>query len=80
MPEVADQFRRDDDDTRRVKDMNLLRAHVNQLAEHFDAVEIIVTRDTGPKNGSEFACMGVGNWYARYGMVQAWLKNENKHL
>jgi len=70
----------DDDDEMRRKDLGAIEAHAMQLSEQFDAVEIICTRDNGKKNGTVHVSSGVGNWYARYGAVRAWLKSEENRM
>ena len=54
----------------------LVRRHIAQLAEHFDTVQIFCTKSEG-KNTVQWKD-GVGNWYARYGQVSAWLAEEKR--
>lgn len=66
----------DDDDDTRDRDLELIRSHAAQLAEHFDAVQIIVTRHDpagGGGGGTVMADHGEGNWFARYGSVREWV-------
>lgn len=42
------------------------------LAEHFDAVEIFVSRHDG-SGGTRTIAKGSGNWHARLGIVREWL-------
>lgn len=55
-------------------ELELLERHINALAEHFDTVQIFVTRmDEKNSDNTVNACRGAGNWFARYGQVQEWL-------
>ncbi len=59
-------------------DRQQVSAHIasiaSQLGEHFDAVQILATRMAPEGGGTErFAC-GSGNWYARQGMAQHFIK------
>lgn len=48
---------------------------LNQLSEHFpDGVQILATRMAPEGKGTERFFMGSGNWYARQGMAQAFIK------
>lgn len=54
--------------------MQIIEVHVNQLMEHFDTVQIFVTRhEPATLNGTVRADLGGGNWYARYGQAKEWL-------
>ena len=44
----------------------------NRLAEHFDSVQILVTRMS--EGNTRFIHRGVGNWYARRGMAHAFIQ------
>ena len=50
-----------------------------QLGEHFDTVQIFVTRhESGDKGGTLHNEAGVGNWYARYGQVREWVMQQEE--
>lgn len=49
------------------------------LAEHFDAVEILVTRRDGDGSTRTIA-KGCGNWHARLGVVREWLLNTEEQI
>ena len=51
---------------------------VSFLAEHFDSVQILATRCEGTETES-YAC-GVGNFMARMGQVQEFLRREELRL
>jgi len=53
---------------------DLLEMTAAKLAEHFDAVEIMVSL----QNGEDTRCFeqGAGNYYARLGMAQEFLGND----
>lgn len=73
---VDDEVKRhaDCDKTRKLK---ILDSHASQLAEHFDSVQIIVT-DFCPQTGTGSMEVGRGNYYARYGSVREWMRDEDR--
>lgn len=79
MPELKN-CQQDPEDQQQTRDLEIIRAHAIQLSEQFDSVQIICTRDNGPKNSTIHAAHGSGNWYARYGSVDAWMKAENNRM
>lgn len=48
--------------------------HCHQLIEHFDAVQILVSLPDEGGTGSIYS--GRGNWYARQGMAQDFVKQD----
>lgn len=54
-------------------EIKLLEEHVNLLMEHFDSVQIFVTRKSDDAEGTVNANKGDGNWFARYGQVKDWI-------
>ena len=67
------------DDERQERDLKELQRHAVQLTEHWDVVQIITSRfnaDGGTSNGA----WGAGNWYARYGMLKAWVVREEEQF
>lgn len=54
----------------------LLERHVAALREHFDAVQIFVSRFDGEKNETMVLHEGHGNYCARTGQVKDWLDEE----
>ena len=50
------------------------------LIEHFDSVQILVTRhcDDGTRDTAAFEC-GLGNLYARLGQVREWLRIQDQY-
>lgn len=56
------------EDLRRIDDA------VKMLTEHFDAIQVFVTRhESGELGGTVRVSKGVGNWYARYGQIKHWI-------
>lgn len=49
----------------REQDMARVQKALDLLSEHFDTVQIFVTRHED--GGTRAANLGSGNWYARYG-------------
>lgn len=43
------------------------------LIEHFEAVQILVSRQAPQNEGTERYFLGAGNWFARKGMAQDFL-------
>lgn len=64
----------------RETDMKMVEKAVNELGDHFDSVQIFVSRyDSGQEDGTVNINIGVGNWYARYGQVMEWcIKQEER--
>lgn len=65
----------------REQDLKMVRQHLDQLGEHFDAVQIFCTRYNPNKvegcdeDGSTTRVnIGTGNWFTRYGHVMYWLE------
>lgn len=51
-----------------------LKKAIHDLGEHFEAVQIFVsTHQPAEVGGTVHACVGVGNWYARYGQIREWV-------
>lgn len=48
------------------------------LGEHFDAVEILVSRHDA--DGTRTVAKGCGNWHARLGVVREWLVNTEEQI
>lgn len=61
-------------------DMALLKKAAGQLMEHFDTVQIFVTKQCDGADGTVNANWGCGNWFARYGQVNGWLIYQNGTL
>ena len=61
----------------RDRDLELVKQHVEQLGEHFDSVQIFVTRhEAGELDGTININTGAGNWFARYGHIRNWINTE----
>ena len=58
-------------------DMDILQSHVNRLMEHFDSVQILVTRLKHDGSTMSGAC-GAGDVYARIGKTRDWLVREDE--
>lgn len=62
----------------RAEEHAIVRQHIDQLAEHFDTVQVFVTRVT---QGGEYTVRidtGTGNWFARYGQIRQWVEMEDE--
>jgi hypothetical protein len=57
----------------------LVKRHVTELGEHFDAVVLLVTMKDGAETKAGY--FGCGNWYARYGMAMEFVRDlDNRNL
>ncbi len=61
------------------KEAEMLRKHCEALSEHFDSVQIFVTRHDPSKDGTVAIHYGLGNWYSRYGQVFEWLGKQDEY-
>lgn len=66
-------------------DMQRLKLAAEALGEHFDTVQIFVTRhEPEVEDGTINAAWSVGNWFTRYGQVREWLikadERTRKHI
>ena len=52
----------------------VLEAKTAELMEHFDTVQIVVTRHNRQDETTDMMSRGRGNLYARYSSVEAWLE------
>lgn len=62
------------------RDMALLKKAAGQLMEHFDTVQIFVTKQCEGAGDTVNANWGCGNWFARYGQVRGWLVYQESNL
>lgn len=61
------------DEPTRAADLALVQKHIDALGEHFDSVQIFVTRHAeGELGGTVSINLGSGNYFSRYGHVHAW--------
>lgn len=62
------------------KDQDVLRvrAAIDSIIEHFDAVQVFATRSDGTTDGTIVVALGQGNWCTRYGMIQDWIIKEDE--
>lgn len=59
-------------------ELQIVKDATAQLGEHFDSVQIFVTRfepgpDDDPNAGTVNIDFGSGNWFARFGQVENWV-------
>lgn len=60
-------------------DMNRVNAACEALGEHFDTVQIFVTRhDAYERDGTVSIALGRGDWFSRYGKVQEWMIRQDE--
>lgn len=60
------------------RDIDMVKRHVAQLSEHFEAVQVFVTRSS--EEGTVNCHLGAGNWFARYGQVKLWTAKEEREF
>jgi len=59
------------------KEYQLVKKACQELGEHFETVQIFVSRhEQGIEDGTLDASWGVGNFFARYGQIRFWLKQQ----
>lgn len=55
-------------------DLDRVKAACESLGEHFDSVQIFVTKhEPEVEDGTVNIAWSVGNWFTRYGQVREWL-------
>lgn len=60
-------------------DKELICRTARSLAEHFDSVQIFVSRHQPAElDGTMRVSIGTGNWYSRYGQIVEWVNMENE--
>ena len=59
------------------RQIELVQRATAQLMEHFDSVQIFVTKNCG-KGSTLSMKYGDGNWFSRYGQVRLWLMSEEE--
>ncbi len=63
------------------EDEAIVRQHVQQLVEHFDTVQILVSRHMpAEKDGTVSIDQGAGNWFARRGQARDFILNGDEHV
>lgn len=61
------------------QDMDIIKKACQELGEHFDSVQIFVTRhEAGECNGTICINYGSGNSMARYGQVKDWTVKQDE--
>lgn len=60
--------------------MNRVKSMCKELLPHVDTVQIFVTKHDGSEIGTTQMTWGEGNFFARYGQIDQWLKNEDTYL
>lgn len=65
------------DEKQQIQD--LVKRHAAQLGEHFDSVQIFVTRHRGEDTTTAAYEYGAGNFLARFGQVVEWLSIQDQY-
>lgn len=61
--------------------VKMLDDHCNKLMEHFDSVQIFVTRNEQARaDGTLQVNRGAGNFYTRYGQLREWSLYEDARI
>lgn len=60
------------------EEREMIKCAAEKLGEHFDSVQIFVSRHNDNKTGTSRFQTGVGNWFARYGHIHHWLMLQNE--
>lgn len=62
------------------RDTELVQRAAEQLGEHFDTVQIFVSRHMPAEADGTFTTQwGVGNWFARAGQIAEWVNANEEH-
>lgn len=68
-----------DEESTEDRELAMIQQHVDALGEHFDTVQIFVSRhDMAVEEGTISANRGSGNWFARFGQVREWLVKQDE--
>lgn len=54
-----------------------IKQAVDMLSEHFDSVQIFTTVVGKESGGTARFSSGAGDWFARYGLVKYWIKEQD---
>ena len=57
-------------------DMAYVNKAIELLISHYDSVQIFCTKVSEDGQNTTHVHRGKGDWYARYGLVKAWVKTE----
>lgn len=70
-----------DKNDQRKRDMELIDGYIEKLGEHFDTVQIFVTRHMPAEvDGTVTVNRGSGNWCARFGQISEWVIYEEARI
>lgn len=58
--------------------LKIIESHIAQLSEHFETVQIFVTKVLSETDETLSYGVGAGNWYARYGQTVDWLVTQDE--
>lgn len=62
------------------EEQEIVGRRVAELMEHFDAVQIFVTRYDAEREATRSVRLGDGNYFARYGMVREWVMQQEQDM
>ena len=65
-------------DNQKSPDEQFLDKALDVLREHFDTVQIFATRHEASQNGTLHFDCGFGNYYARIGQLDIWLREQRE--
>lgn len=61
-------------------DLNRLRQACAILHEHYETVQIFITHTDDSGHNTKHAHFGVGNWFARYGYIKAFIADNEREF
>lgn len=71
----------EDESNIRKDDVERVKRYVTQLGEHFECVQIFVSRHIPAElDGTISTNQGSGNWFARYGQIREWITYEEQRM
>lgn len=57
--------------------LEIMEEKVKELSKYFDSVQIFCTKHESEKVGTTHLTHSYGNFFARYGQIKLWLKNQS---
>ena len=61
-------------------DLSYVNKAIDLLYSHYDSVQIFCTKLSDDNKNTTHVHKGMGDWFARYGLVKAWIKGEENDM
>lgn len=69
-----------EEDRQKRTDRELMAEVIGKLGDHFDSVQIFVTRHEPAVGGTIAFNDGSGHWHARFGQVREWVVKKEERM